>query len=112
MELGGATPTADCWKQKAGDQTSGSRGTEPPKVPGTVVYLDLTGRKNLNTFKVTVRLQQVTSPSSLSTRLFLRTVPSVQASKSDSQSPGCCSILYLKFGNIQQMHRVGRLTKG
>lgn len=113
MELGGATPTADCWKQKAGDQTSGSRGTEPPKAPGTVIYLDLTGRKNLNTFQVTERLPQVPSPSSLSTRLFsLRTVSSVQTSKSDSQSPGCCSILYPKSGNIQQMHRVGGLTKG
>lgn len=47
------------------------------KAPGTVVYLDLTERKNLNTFKVTVRLPQVPSPSSLSTRLFLRTVFSV-----------------------------------
>lgn len=74
MGLGGV----GCWKWKAGEGRTdlggcGDRVTSTPKVRAFTRF-DLTGTKNLNTFRVTGRPLQEPSPSLFSTMLFLGTV--------------------------------------
>lgn len=99
MELGGATLTADCWQWKAANQSKGSWRCLLLCPDWKKDFKHLQGHKEMATGA---------QPSPFSaTLLSLKTVSSEPASKPDSQSPGCCSILYLKCGSIQQIDAQG-----